>query len=253
MLRQDRLVGILGQVAAVLKTGQVGGVVDRALDRAIGLDQLPGAFGADAGHAGDVVDVVSHQAEQVGHLTRQHAILLLDLRRVVEAGLVAVTAQPHVIVDKLQEVFVFGGDDCADAGGRGGPGEGANDVVGLVAVHLDHRDTHRLEDLAHPRELRTQIVRHRRAIGLVLRVFLVPDRLAAGIEDHSDVVGFFLVQELAQHGGEAVGGVRRNTSGRGELRQRVVGAVNLVVGIHQAQLLGGHESLSIHDCYGLLG
>jgi len=77
-------------------------------------------------------------------------------------------------------------------------------------------------------------------MGLVFRVLLVPDRLAAGIENHRDVIGLFLVQKLTQHGGEAVRGVRRNASSRGELRQRVVGAVNLVVGIHQAQFLGGH-------------
>jgi len=215
---QQRLVGVLGQVAAVLKTGQVGGVLDGGLDRAIGLDQCAGALGSDARYAGYVVHAVAHQPEQVGHLARQYAELLLDGRGVVDERLVAIATQPHMLVDQLQEILVLGDDHRSDARGGGVLGERADDVVRFVALQLHHRDAHGLDDLAHPGQLRAQIVGHRRAVRLVLLVLLVSDRLSAGVEHHRDVVGMLLVEEFAQHGGEAVGCVRRNARGRGEFR-----------------------------------
>ncbi len=156
-------------------------------------------------------------------------------------GLVPVRAQLNVVVDELQKVFVLGGDDGSDAGRRGLPGQGADDVVGLVARQFDRLDSHRLDDLAHPRQLFAQVVGHRRAAALVVLEFLVPHGLAAGIEDDGAVVRLFLLEKAPQHGREPVCGVRGDAGPRRQVGERVVGAVNLVVRVDQTEFFGGHN------------
>ena len=84
----------------------------------------------------------------------------------------------------------------------------------VLEVHLSRpggglalRVTHDLEDAL---LLRMKIVRRRRAVALVLgEKLLAEDGLIAGVDDHCQVVGLALVDEVQQHLGEDEGGLRR--------------------------------------------
>ena len=99
----------------------------------------------------------------------RHAEELLD------AGLVQELLPPGVKdadprADELQHVLVRGHDDDVEALRRGFLRERPDDVVGLVARQLQDRDPVGLEDAADVGNLRGEVVGHRDAVGLVLRV-----------------------------------------------------------------------------------
>ena len=77
--------------------------------------------------------------------------------------------------------------------------EGADDVVRLDAGYPQQRQAHRLDDGEQGVDLGFEFVRHRRAIGLVFRIQLVPEGLALRVEDHRDVGRVVLVDELVEH------------------------------------------------------
>jgi hypothetical protein len=62
-------------------------------------------------------------------------------------------------------------------------------------------------------------------VGLVGAELLVADRRSFDIENDAQVVGFFLVDDLAQGVEEAVDGARREAAGVGQARDGVVGTV----------------------------
>ena len=64
---------------AVGLAGDLAGPRQQLLQRAVLLDQRLGALLADPRHARDVVDRVAHQGQDVGHLLRRHAEVLLHL------------------------------------------------------------------------------------------------------------------------------------------------------------------------------
>ena len=74
----------------------------------------------------------------------------------------------------------------------------ANDVVRLVAGRLETRDAERLEQLAHARELRAQVVRHREALGLVRLVGLVAEGGLGAVPRRDDVSGLQVVERGEQ-------------------------------------------------------
>ncbi len=106
------------------------------------------------------------------------------------------------------------------------PRECADHIVRLVhLLHLD-RDVQGGNELVHALELGPEILRHRRAGSLVFRVELVTERLAC-LQRDDCVVGVACTEDVQEHRGEAVDGVRLLTLGRGHRRrQRVVGAKN---------------------------
>ena len=144
-------------------------------------------------------------------------------------------------VDELQQVLVRGDDDDLQALLDRLPGEGRDRVVRLVAGDLDDRHPQRL---AHPpdvRDLHGEVVVHLRAVGLVLRVLLVAERLPRRVEEDGDVLRTLVLEELPQHRGEAVGGVRGQALAGGEAADRVEGAVELAGAVDEVdRLRGGH-------------
>ena len=72
-----RVVGVPEQPLAIALVGDLAGVRQQLFERAVLRDQIAGALLADARHAFDVVDRVAHQREDVDHLLRRHAELLL--------------------------------------------------------------------------------------------------------------------------------------------------------------------------------
>ena len=200
---------------------------------------------ADPGHPGDVVDRVPHQGEHVHHALRRHSPLLLHGLAVVEGrpySLAAGVEDRHVVVDELEQVLVSRHHDHLEPLGHRQAGQGGDDVVGLPAGDLE--DGHP-EDLAHPphvRDLHGQLVVHPGPVGLVVLVLLVPERLSRRVEQDADALGLLVLQELLEHGGEAVGGVGGKAPAGGEAADRVVGPVELSAAVDEVDLLpGSHE------------
>ncbi len=67
--------------------------------------------------------------------------------------------------------------------------ERADDIVGLDAFDLNERPAERANRLEQRLDLRAQFVGHRRTIRLVLRIQLVAEGFAPGVEHAGDVFG----------------------------------------------------------------
>jgi hypothetical protein len=79
---------------------------------------------------------------------------------------------------------------------------------------------------------------------LVLVVHVVAERLRRRIEDHRQmgrpVRGVELVDQLPQHGREAVDGARRLPLAVGERRQPVIGAEDIARAVDEIEMVSGH-------------
>ena len=242
--REEGVRPVALQPLAVGRALHLVGVLEDALHRAELADEVARALVADAGDAGHVVDRVAHEGEHVGDALGRHPPLLLhglpvEPRRA--AALAAGVQDDDVLRHELEQVLVGGDHDHSQALLHRLAGESGDRVVGLVARHLDHRHP---QGLAHPadvRQLDRESVVHLRAVGLVLRVLLVAERLPRRVEEHDHVLGTLVLEELAQHGGEAVGGVRGQPLAGGEAADRVEGAVDLAGAVDEVdRLRGGH-------------
>src|SRR5262249_22828521 len=86
------------------------------------------------------------------------------------------------------------------------------------------------------RKLEDQVVGRRRAMGLVLLEFGVPEGRRLGVEGHTEVGRPLVDDEFAQDGGERQDGVGGETLGVGETRRRVVVAKDVVRAIHEEKV-----------------
>jgi len=121
-------------------------------------------------------------------------------------------------------------------------GVGGDQVVGLVARQLDAMDAEGRRGGAHQLELRNQVLRRRRAVGLVLVIEVVAERLLRMVEHHGQVgrrigLGAHVDQQLPQHVAEA--GDRPDGQAVALARQRrqgVIGAEDIARPVHQIQM-----------------
>ena len=233
-LREARRLGVLAQRVARACAGHLFDVVEQALEVPPLADQLRRPLGTDPLHAGDVVARVADQRAQVADPLRRHAKALLHLGG-AEARVLYPVEQGHPLAHELHQVLV-GGDDRDLRVRRRALDEGRDHVVGLDVLHLEDRDPVRLDQLAHDRDLRREI------LGLGLAARLVPgeeamsEGLAARVEDHDQDVGLLVAQHLAEHVDEAVGGVRGRAVGRAQSGDREEGAVEGVGAVDEDDL-----------------
>ncbi len=244
LLREERVVPVALQPLAVGRALHLVGVLEDRLDGAELADEVARALVADPGDAGHVVHRVADEGEHVHDALGGDAPLLLD-RLPVEARraapLAAGVQHEDVVGHELQEVLVRGDDDDLQALLDRLPGEGRDRVVRLEAGHLDDRHPQRLAHPADVRHLHREVVVHLRAVGLVLRVLLVAERLPRRVEEDGHVLRLLVLEELPEHGGEAVGGVRGQALAGGEAADRVEGAVELAGAVDEVdRLRGGH-------------
>ena len=121
---------------------------------------------------------------------------------------------------------------------RGGAGQRADDVVGLDAVtRAGWAGPCRLHRVEQRLDLRAQIVRHRRAVRLVLGEQLVAKGLAGRIEHHRDAFRVVVLQEFARSmlstpNTAPVGSPRELR----ERRQRMEGAVQVRRAVDQDEI-----------------
>ena len=135
----------------------------------------------------------------------------------------------HAGADQLHQVLVGGNDGDVAAGLDRLLRVGGDQIVGLVALLLDAGHVEGTRRVADDGELRHEVFRCGRAVGLVVGVDVVAERLAGIVEDHRQVGRLVLVarilEQLPQHLAEAVNRAgRQPVGGAREGRQRMVGA-----------------------------
>src|SRR3954452_9582166 len=130
-----------------------------------------------------------------------------------------------------------GHDRRLDVARLGLSNEGADHVVGLVALELVDRDPERLDDLAHLRELVAQVVRHPLASGLVFGVLLVAERGAGEVERNRNVVRLEVLKAPQDDAAEAERAVDQLPFRCRQGWQREVAAVHEPVAVEQYQPL----------------
>ena len=221
---------------------------------------LRGGLGADAGDAGQVVAGLPHQGRELGVARGGDEILRLDrLRRHAREVGDAPQGVEHgdAVVDELQRVAVAGDDEHLEALRLGLGGEGADEVVGLVAGQLDVGDPQRVEDLLDEGHLPLELLGRRRPLGLVLGVLLGAEGRAGDVERDGQVRGPLVAQDVDEHRGEAEHrvGVLPRAGGEVLHREREERAVRHRVAIDQQQLArvihAAEPTQSGHDTTGL--
>ena len=134
---------------------------------------------------------------------------------------------------ELQHVLVRGHDHDLESACQRLLGERRDGVVRLEAGHLHDGQAEGLADAPDVGQLHGEVVVQLRPVGLVLLVLLVAERPPGGVEEHGDVPGLLVLQELAQHGGEAVGRVRGQAPAGGEATDGMEGAVELAAAVDE--------------------
>ena len=201
LLGEQRLVG-MGLDALLLLALQPGGIGDEILDRAEFGDELFRRFLADAGDPGDVVRRVTPQAKDVDDLCRaldfpvgEHRGQVDDLiLRALSPGL------PHrgALGNELREILVRRDHEGLETFRLGAFHEGADDVVRLEAIQLQHRDMEGPAQRFHMRNRGGELFRHGVPLRLVGREKDVPRGGRRGIERDADVRGGLFFEDEEQ-------------------------------------------------------
>ena len=213
------------------------------LDAAEALDQLGGGFLADAGHAGDVVDLIAHQRHQVHHLLGPDAVARADRFGIQDRVILLVgVVHQDMAVDELERILVAGHQEHLEAG----PGERmrdrGEDVLPLEALLLEDRHAVRRQQRFDQRQLRDERVRHRLALDLVRLELAVAERRLAHVEGHGEVVRPLLLPERLEHAREPVDRVGRSAVRRAEQADGVERPVTEGGAVDQEHLPERHRS-----------
>ena len=185
------------QVVADLALDLVG-LFDHRVQRAELVQPFGGGLGAALFHTGHVVDGVTHQRQIIDDAFGWHAELFLDIGRARGAAAAHGVDQRNAGPHQLREILVRGGDFDLDAVLLRRHRQGADHIVGFDPGFAQDRQPERFDNGQHRFHLGTQVVRHRWPVGLVVRIQLVTEGGAGGVDDEGGVVGFFL-QRGAQH------------------------------------------------------
>ena len=178
------------------------------LDAAELLDELLCRLLAHSRTARDVVHRIAHQSEHVDDLQgRLQSPLPLHFLHSEYLCLVASahgrTVDAHAVGDELTVVLV----GCHHVGLYAQlvslTRQGADDVVGLVALHLEHRNAVGRQDVLDDGHGEADGFGRLLALSLVEGVGLVAEGRAVGVEGHADVGGMLLRQHLVQRVHEA--------------------------------------------------
>ena len=237
-LRHARLLSVLEQVLAALGLPDRRRVGEQAVQIAELLQQLRRGLDPDPRHAGHVVGSVAGERQHVAHQLRPDPEARDHLRS-VDRLLLHRVVHLHALADQLHQILVRGDDDHLAPGGLGLAGIGRDDVVGLVAFELDHRQPERPGGLAHQRELGPEVIRRLEAIGLVAVVDGVAKARLALVEHHQQLIARHVLDQAEQHVAEAEHGADRQPLGVGQRRQREVRAEDVARPVDQDEAGAG--------------
>src|SRR5690606_32397389 len=126
-------------------------------------------FWTRAGHTGNVVDLVTGQRQEV-HNTRRRQTKFGDNTIRVQLFTGHGVDQCDVFIHQLGQILVTRGDQRIALLLLGLQRQRANNVVGLHTRYNQQRQAHGADNVVDRVDLRPQVVRHRRAVGLVFVV-----------------------------------------------------------------------------------
>ena len=189
----QRLAQVLARSA--LDVGRIG---HQGIERAILQQPFGSRFGAYLVHAGDVVGGIAHQGLKVDHQLRRHAKFVLHASSIAALAGHGVD-HGDVRVNKLAQVLVAAGDDDVDILAGRGFGQRADYVVCLDPFDGEHFPALQPHHFVDGGDLAAQVVRHGRAVRLVVGIQRVAKRFAFGIEHASRPGGGVFACQRLQH------------------------------------------------------
>ena len=215
---------------------------EERVERAVGRDQINGALLANSRHARHVVASVADEGQHVDDLIRRDAELVEHPLRVEPGAIFPRVVDADAAADQLEEVLVDRDDGDLETGCLRTSGDGADDVVCLVAAGGQDRHPQGLARLVHPVDLLRQIVGHGGAVRLVVGRDTVAKGRPGQVERRGEVGRRMVLNQLAQHGDEHVHGVRRVPLliGEAAAAERVIRAVHLRAAVDQEEGRAGH-------------
>ena len=233
-----RLFAVLANQILELRISSQRRIGHERVERPRCLQQSRRGLLSNARNAGKVIRRIAFEAAIVGQPLRIEAEALANRHRIVTAELAdAASRRQHgrALVDDLQQIEIAGDDQRLLAALFGLSRQRGDYVVGFLSFDFDDRNTVRIENPAHQRELAAQLVGHHAALRLVFGI----ERHALGrhsfIECRENVRRFFVGDELVEHHRETVGGIDRHSAARVERGQREKGPVDQAVGVEQHQ------------------
>ena len=150
-----------------------------------------------------------------------------------------------VCADELHQILVGRDDGGVAADLAGQPRIGGDQVVGLETFHLDAGQVEGARRLADQPELRDEILRRRRAVGLVFGIEVVAEGFGRIVEDHremrrrdADRGVARILQQLPHHVAEAEHRADRQPVGFAvERRQRMIGAEDVAGAVDEEEMV----------------
>ena len=240
LFRQFDLIALFDQGLTALGLLDLFRAVQQFFQRAEFTQQLSRRFHTDPRRARHVIDGITRQRLNIHHAFGIHAEFLehaIAVDHTVFHGVV----HHDTIAHQLHQVLVRTHDRDRPARFTRLTGQRGDDVVGLVTLKLFAGDIERLGRAACQRDLRAQIFGHRLAVGLVLIVQIVAERMAAFVENHRNmrrrVLARIIFDITLQHVAKAGHSPNRQTIGLTcQRRQGVIGAKDESRSINQMQM-----------------
>ena len=246
-LGQQEFVAPLGDLLTLPALDPIG-VLQDIFHRPPLLHQLAGGFFPDARHAGNVVRSIAPQRQDVTDQLRiLDAVFLADrlpaddFDTVVAFLFVDLTVVAHqlsvVLVGRNHENVVTRLDALVR--------ERADHIVGLVTGHLQHRNTHRLDDPLDIRHRQQDILRRFGTVGLVFGENFAAETAAFRVERDAQQVGMFPFLDVAQKFRETEHhrGIHPRTIAHGTPHERIIILENQCIGIDKKEFF--HRILSV--------
>ncbi len=232
LLREPRSLTMLLEGLPLPLVPHLGSVLQERFEAPVLADELRRALLADAGNSGNVVDAVSHQRENVRHLSGRNPELVPDSFG-IEPFVLHRVDDRDVVVHELQQVLVRGDDEHEVAFLDRPPREGSDEIVRLDPRSLENREPERCAELSSVRGLLFQAVGSGGPVRLVCRKLLVTEGAPAGVERHRGEIVRLVGQDLAQHVGETEHGVGGEPGAGRERRDGEERPIEEVVAVEQ--------------------
>ena len=165
-------------------------------------DQFRSGFRADTGDTGHIIGAVANQGEAVEQPVGAHLIFIFHPGRIHHPVIHRV---PHsdFFIHQLQQVLVPGDDDHLVTPAAKSQGCGADDVIGLDSSLFKTYQAHGLHHFLYIGQLGRKFIGHRRTVGLVLGVHLMPEHFAPAVESDGQMRGSLILQQFIEHTDEA--------------------------------------------------
>ncbi len=225
---------------------QLGGklveILEDSVDAAISGDEPGGGLFADTWNAFHVVDGIAHEGLNIDSLFGGIAELI-DHALAIHEGVGLHVVNLRESVDELAQVFVFRDDVNIDIFVRHLADKGGDEVVGFKSGLGKNGDAGIADDLQDALFLREKVIRGRLTVGLIVRGdFLAEDGFIAAVDDHGQVIGFAILDEVNEPLGKDESGLGGLAGWAGKIAKgREIGPVNLGVAIDDIETFAfGH-------------